>query len=454
MKYDQNSITMNLSINSRIASSYILHPITITTRMPLRMVSLLFMVLVALSTQASWRTTELFSTSNPVGFTNHFGLFIDPVTQVHHVLFHNCREDYKNYVFYKRVSSEGAVLGQERFVGPSMYEAFDGKLLGSADGRRLYALLAGYNDPNLEHRDLWYKESTDGGITWTETTRLPRASSDEGLSRKGSALLPIHESGRVFAFYSASMNNVASNSIRMVTKPVGSAVFSQETVIFGEEPRRTVRDCIAAEYSMKENKPVIHVVWMSGSPNSGDHGRIYYMRSENLGLTWQRWQICADAVVFPAGRIESAGNWKLRNSPVFLFQESTRSELWKLIIMKDHGASYDLVTLTNLTRPSGKGSDHDAGICLCGTAGHPLLYTLIDNNKNEPAKYQVVDMNTNKVRMLDHPFRETGSDSSGIRLACATDPDTGRTTVSAITEVGYNKPVRRLLMDTIVYKTA
>ncbi len=418
--------------------------------------SLIALLLIA-SVSGTWRTTELYR--NEGALTDHYGMFIDPVTKSQHTIFYN----YGDHAFmYRRVSSSGTITIEKNFTADTMTMATGGAIRGSQDGRNLYVMMQGTYNYNGTLYDIWYTESTDGGDSWTKPVALPRRDKVIYYSREAGALLTIDSAKRVFIFYAVDIGTGQFDRIRyfrLVTKSMGSAVFSAETDLFSGAPVDVCKNYILTDYTLNAGKPIIHLIWGESSsvtcqgyrasrPSSGVEG-VRHMYSINNGVSWSEPNTIEEDYAY-THTAELTVNRKLAPSTMaLLFTFSNNMHIKRLVVFRDHGKKLDTLDLGGPAIREVNLFEHTTGIAICGRSDKPILYSLIDRYNQEP-KYSVVDLNTMKEKEISpRPFESHGKDTSGINLAC--DQDGSKTIVSAITEVGYAQPLRRLLMDVTVY---
>ncbi len=416
----------------------------------------LIALLLIVSVSGIWRTTELYRNSNAL--TGHYGIFIDPVTKSQHTIFYN----YGSQAFmYRRVSSSGAITAEKNFTADTMLSADNGAIRGSQNGRSLYVMMQGTYNHSGPFRDIWYTESTDGGDSWTKPVALPRRDKVIYYSREAGALLTIESAKRVFIFYAVDIGTGQfdrSRYFRFVTKPMGSAVFSAETDLFSGSPVDVCRNYILTDYTLNAGKPIIHLIWgesssitcqgFRASRHSSGMEAVRHMYSINNGVSWSEPDMIADDFAY-SEMAELSVNRKVAPSTMaLLFTFSNNRRIKRLAVFRDHGKKLDTLDLYGSPKEIST-FVRTTGIAICGRSDKPILYSLIDRSNQAP-KYDVVDLNTMKAKEISpRPFESHGDDTSGINLAC--DQDGSKTIVSAVTEVGYGKPLRQLLLDTTVY---
>jgi len=387
---------------------------------------------------------ELFQNNDSV--TSVIGLYIEPTTQVHHVVFHNWGIDR---VIYKKLNLQGTVLESHNFSHPEMSYANMGSLVSSNNGKKLHLLLNGLKKNDKNKFGLWYSESTDEGHSWSNVVNV--IDMNDNLSRQGSSMVVIQETGRVFVFFTvveevAPLDN--RGIIKVVSKPPDSSIFSKEVVIYEVPQGLEVRNALTAQYTVKNSKPLLHLLWAQGfsQPDA-----MYYSSSQDYGISWTTPRKISDNdKIYPYNMIESASNKDFGSMFVGLYTEYSYYKK-RVAISNDHGNSFTLLDASSGDHQMFDQWSHNMGIGLCGPPNQPTIYMLIDRNQS-PMEYSSLDVKTMRITKLDRPFSEYGDDSCGITLACSSDLAKKEVTISAITEVGYGKPTRYLLMTTEVRK--
>ncbi len=385
--------------------------------------------------QAGWQTTELFNNSGSV--TYQYGVFIDPTTQIRHALFYSYGADT---VMYRRVSAAGVVMGESNFTAKSMSRLTLGAIRSGDNGGYVNAIMIGNTE---KRREIWYTESKNKGQSWTEPAVIPRGDQSE-YSRDAAAL--VTTMGRTFVFYAVNAEESGEacrpRYLRMVTKSSSSSAFSKETAVFAKSPIDICKDYLVADYTIKTGRPILHVIW-------GSSYGITYTKSENFGISWA----AAKIISTDFGNLqlpELTANRKVSESTLAMtFSIGPSVPVKRLLILRNHGDQVDTMDIIGPEPEDKHNYLHQSGIAICGTSSKPMLYSLMDMY-NQPPKYSVIDLSTmSEKRLSPRPFESHGTDVFGFTLACSQEG--GKTTVAAITEVGNKQPVRRLLMDTIVY---
>ena len=117
--------------------------------------------------------------------------------------------------------------------------------------------------------DVYYKRSTDGGVSWGSDSRLSNGTTyggRPGISASGSAVAISYDNNfeghGVQQFFTGSTNNGASWS----------------------QPIRLSLSPTATHSSIHISGPSIHLGW---NQETSAGGRIHYRRSNDLGATWQ-----------------------------------------------------------------------------------------------------------------------------------------------------------------------
>jgi hypothetical protein len=185
-----------------------------------------------------------------------------------HVVFFDNRNGVNNYeIYYKRSTDGGLSWGPDtRLTNDPAYSGYPSIVLS---GNVVHIIWEDYRDGN---GNIYYKRSTDGGLTWGTDTPLtsdPNDSWDACVSLSGSVL------------------HVTWMDDRDATGPLGSEIYYKRSTDGGlswspdirltNNPSYSGLPCVVASGSD------VHVVWEDNRDGNGD---VYYKRSTDGGLTW------------------------------------------------------------------------------------------------------------------------------------------------------------------------
>ena len=179
-----------------------------------------------------------------------------------HVVFYDWR-DGNAEIYYKR-STDGGISWEAdtRLTNASDYSEYPSV---SVSGSVVHVVWADNRDGNLE---IYYKHSTDGGSSWETDTRL---TSNSAVSK--------YSSVSVFG----SVVHVVWNDYRDVNAEIYYKRSTDGGVSWGEDTRLTNASDVSANPSVAVSGSIVHVVW---NDNRDGNSEIYYKRSTDSGENW------------------------------------------------------------------------------------------------------------------------------------------------------------------------
>jgi len=210
-----------------------------------------------------------------VRLTNNSALYYDPCIIVSGSIVHVAWTDMRNAqaeIYYKRSEDGGSTWGADTRLtnaplsseSPSM--AISGSVLHVVwyDER---------NDPTGNwYTDIYYKCSTDGGLTWGTDTRLTSAPHN-------------FYSGFPCVAVSGSVVHVAWEDDRNGNYDVYYKNSADGGLTWGAETQLTNNPAGQSDPCLSVSGSVVHVVWHDNRYSTNDY-EIFYKRSTDGGMTW------------------------------------------------------------------------------------------------------------------------------------------------------------------------
>ena len=180
-----------------------------------------------------------------------------------HVVWKDLR-DGNNEIYYKRSADNGANWGADIRMTNDSFASWYPSV--AVSGSNVYVVWYDRRDGNAE---IYYKHSTDGGITWGSDIRLTNNSAGSWaptITVSGSNLHILwtdDRDGNYEIYYKRSIDG---------------------GINWGADTRLTNNNANSELPTISLSGSVVHVVWVDGREGNNE---IYYKRSTDAGLSWQ-----------------------------------------------------------------------------------------------------------------------------------------------------------------------
>ncbi len=320
---------------------------------------------------------------------------------VHALWFDNRDGNYE--IYYKRSTNQGKSWGTDTRLtsntGESRYPSV------STDGQMLHLVWRDARDGNPE---IYYKKSTDTGLTWGTDTRL---TTDSGVSLppsmtvSGSTVQVVWNDDRTGNFeiwYKRSPDNgstwgpdvqLTNNSFYSMQPTItalgtdvhvawhdnrdgegGSEIFYKRSTDGGltweADTRLTNRTGESRYASLQVTPLAVHLVW---SDQHSGNWKIYYKRSTNRGVSWSQ-----DTLISAIYGLSEFSNMAVSGEIIHLVWFDSRHGNWEIYSKR----SFDQgITWTDDTRLStGAGTSWFPSIAASGYIVHAMWSDLRDEN--------------------------------------------------------------------------
>ncbi len=182
-----------------------------------------------------------------------------------HVVWRDTRDGANGEIYYKRATASGLFWGADTRL--TYNSAVSTAPSGTVSGSNVHVAWADNRDGNYE---IYYKRSTDGGVSWGADTRLtnnPLVSSGSSISVSGSMVHVVWHDQR--------------NGVN------GEIYYKRSTdagISWGADTRLTNNIAESNNPSVAVSALFVHVVWWD-TRDSGNY-EIYYKRSTDGGVIW------------------------------------------------------------------------------------------------------------------------------------------------------------------------
>jgi predicted neuraminidase len=238
------------------------------------------------SARADWTPAQRLTYNS--GDSKWPAVAVDSVGNLHLVW---CDSTPSNYEIYYRKSTDGGTTwtSAQRLTWTSGNSIFPAIAVDSSDNLHVV-----WCDSTPSNYEIYYKKSTDGGITWTSAKRLTWSS--------GVSWYPAIAVGSSGHLYMVWQDDTPGNEEIYYSKSVdGGATWSSAqrltwTALFSGVPAIIV-----------DSSGYLHIVWYDSTPGNNE---IYYKKSTNGGANWtsaQRLTYALGGSMWPAIAVDSSG---------------------------------------------------------------------------------------------------------------------------------------------------
>ncbi len=207
--------------------------------------------------------TKIYSTDNSISDQH---MWLDESTGYHHIVFSE-RVGKVAKAMYLVHYLNNTVLTKEFLPG---YQHYTAHITGAGDGKHVFIVFSASRTPtNTKLADVFFAESANGGVSWSEPVRLPRPNMDDSDERKFPKLVFVRETGRLFVFF-CRQNNGKYRGVYYVGRAKDSTVFSSETAI---DTRFQLITDLSATYTYSSGMATVFVHWFTEhrDPTKGVH---------------------------------------------------------------------------------------------------------------------------------------------------------------------------------------
>lgn len=177
------------------------------------------------------------------------------------------KRDENDGIYYKRSSDAGTTWETDIRLTDSLGFG-DYPSAATSSGNNVHVVWQDYRDTPTE---IYYKRSTDAGVTWGPDTRL---SNDSGWSVNTS--IAASSGNNIVVVWGSIQIRSPIPKIFYIRSANGGLTWEQDTLL--TESEHALRPCISITNSN------VHVVWMDGRHLGRE---IYYKRSTDGGATWE-----------------------------------------------------------------------------------------------------------------------------------------------------------------------
>ncbi len=233
------------------------------------LISLLSLLLLVPHAATTWSTPIKLMEVGDFRSIDILSLYRDPVSSVNHI-FVAVGIIRTAYHYHMALKDDGTVLYKTFFDMVSQHVA---SLRGAGDGKGLFLVYSS------GAADIMFSESSDGGANWSDARNI---ADDHDSPYKVLGDMVRVNSGRLFVIFANNVRDKVSH-IRMVSRPMGSSVFSKESVI-ATDANRDYQDSVAA-YGYRGGKLRLYVAYLR---YGYDKSTIVYTYSDNNGVSWSK----------------------------------------------------------------------------------------------------------------------------------------------------------------------
>lgn len=206
--------------------------------------------------------------------TNNFGISTNPSISISGNLVHVIWEDHRDTgllgeIYYKRSTDAGFSWGEDVRLTNDTSVSRNPSV--SSSGLLVNVVWEDFRDAS-ESPEIYYKRSTNGGITWDADRRL----TNDPLS---SNLPSVAVNGQVVSVVWRDLRNGINDG----NTEIYYKNSTNDGVNWGQDLRLTIDDFVSDEPCVAVSGPLVYVTW---TDFRNVNPEIYYKRSTNNGISW------------------------------------------------------------------------------------------------------------------------------------------------------------------------
>jgi hypothetical protein len=207
--------------------------------------------------------------------TNNFGLSINPSIAISGSLLHVIWEDHRDAgllgeIYYKRSTDGGFSWNQDTRLTNDTSISRNPSV--SVSGLLVHVVFEDFRDAS-ETQEIYYKRSTDGGITWEPDRRMtydPLPSYVPSIAVNGST---VH-----LVWYDLRNGTINGNTEIYYKRS------TDDGISWGQDTRLTNDNFVSELPSVSVSSSLVHLIW---TDYRNGNSEIYYKRSTNNGINWE-----------------------------------------------------------------------------------------------------------------------------------------------------------------------
>jgi hypothetical protein len=170
-------------------------------------------------------------------------------------------------IFYKRSSNNGTTWGKQKRLTRNKGWSWSPSI--AVSGSNIHVV---WQDDTSGNEEIYYKRSTNNGVTWSKQKRLTRNAGDSRNPAIAVSGSDVH-----VVWYDPSPGNY--EILYKQSKDNGAT--------WGKQKRLTNEASYSAEPAIAVSGNNLHVVWVDSAPKAFE---IFYMRSTDNGENWSEWE--------------------------------------------------------------------------------------------------------------------------------------------------------------------
>eukprot|EP00829_Urostomides_striatus_P001967 TRINITY_DN1212_c0_g1_i3.p1 TRINITY_DN1212_c0_g1~~TRINITY_DN1212_c0_g1_i3.p1 ORF type:complete len:755 (+),score=195.01 TRINITY_DN1212_c0_g1_i3:48-2267(+) len=367
--------------------------------------------------------------SKPVKIANGVkgpSLYIDNSTNLIHTAFCERYKDTDQYYLILQTMSLNGTFIEKRALD-KIHGCLETNIAGENDGKKIFiafsgARMADNNECSKKGTkgciDVYTKESSDGGITWTPSTPVPRNDLDDIARRYNIRLIYMAEVKRTWLFFAKDIYGANYSTAWYTMKSPGSIVYNNEQLLMpGDKQNFSL-----AYTTTLRGSTILHAVWTEYSESKY---LTYYSQTQNNGMNWQT------PILFFQNKIKSP-LVKLVADPmrkpgyIFIFFPESSENNWKVIWSPDHGDNWSTdKAIFPLSLNFG------VAMCTLSETIHTSLVFALGLN-HTTSRFGSFVLEENKFKNIEAPFTKIEK-KDGLSIACIPLPSIKKMEVKALT---------------------
>eukprot|EP01022_Parablepharisma_sp_SALTPOND_P008403 TRINITY_DN135890_c0_g1_i1.p1 TRINITY_DN135890_c0_g1~~TRINITY_DN135890_c0_g1_i1.p1 ORF type:complete len:419 (-),score=11.29 TRINITY_DN135890_c0_g1_i1:159-1415(-) len=195
-----------------------------------------FILLLPLFHCQEWtEPVKLHESIAPIVFQKHW---VDQEDLSKHFIYAEYESRKLITLLYRKLFANGTITSPMPILRGHCHHESSG-ISGANDGKRVYIVANVKRTPESEYFDVFFLESKDGGLSWTDPIPIPREDTNDDKNRYYPNVRFNENKGRLWVFYFVADGPQEEGVISYSTRPRGSSVFINEVEVLKKEKVRS-----------------------------------------------------------------------------------------------------------------------------------------------------------------------------------------------------------------------
>eukprot|EP00831_Metopus_contortus_P002210 TRINITY_DN10812_c0_g2_i1.p1 TRINITY_DN10812_c0_g2~~TRINITY_DN10812_c0_g2_i1.p1 ORF type:complete len:211 (-),score=38.66 TRINITY_DN10812_c0_g2_i1:103-735(-) len=146
-------------------------------------------------------------------------------------------------LYYRKIWASGVVtIEWELFKGLS--HGFTSDITGASDGSHIYIVANVKRSSDSEYYDIFFTESSDGGVIFTNPIQVPRQDLNDKINRYYGNIQYSRMAGHLWIFYFVSSSLTSKGNLAFVTRKRGSTKLETENQFYSATLSSPLKYCL------------------------------------------------------------------------------------------------------------------------------------------------------------------------------------------------------------------